>query len=790
MTLYVNERRRLSRLSQVPAPAISRRASVRAISKGQEMSDCGVTIESDGRAQREAIQLQPSLRHLRGASSVGYDTPASARSSVLSYGLNIFVFHLVCRLPSLAYAAPTALVKRDGGPSKIIVPVVVICSVFSLLLLYFTTRNGNSRRVGQWMTNAAAAFGPTTGLAASDGPRELTAEQLAASDRRNGAQPATAGSAATTQGTARRARRNRRTPSQISTRSLPAYMKEPGEQELVIYRGPEDLEDMAPTTTNIVMPAVMENPNGSFTELSEPRVYVAMPDSPHDMPLLAGDDSLAGPQLESANNNPQVTQLPSRRSRLSSSTVASSGESRSLEGQLSAPDPRGQAPPYFEVVSLEEMNSPESDSTPAMSPFNSDAHTSPSTSDSHPSHSHRPSSTTDNNRGQTGSRRLSGLFSIFHTRNATTSSRSAPSTEAHLASSSTHRRENSESSIATSASNHARNRAPSRATMHRPSFSGSNSMFSVMTRSRSRLLEQQNLTSPSMISLNSISSPLSHTLVRTEFTYPKTGPTPEQVKLISSREAFQRFGVPYGADAIAYAASSSRVELPNVPPPGFDEVTGSEPGRDVADVAEGTSTPEASGSRQETHNAEPPTETTPAEVSGDVDTLVNASASQSATQPSDVDDHAPPAIPPGLEPQGSSQPQSTTTLSVPNDKSAAPPTSFPARPESRASSLTSFATAEESIHRATPSPSPSPSPYTSVSSRFAIPKVTVSTSVDEEPQLDEELGVATPHPTSTATTPRIRQKSLHTLDESSGTIVADSAPSTPIATTPVVGLAR
>lgn len=35
---------------------------------------------------------------------------------------------------------------------------------------------------------------------------------------------------------ARRQRRPRRTPSQISTRSLPAYMKEPGDNEVVIYR--------------------------------------------------------------------------------------------------------------------------------------------------------------------------------------------------------------------------------------------------------------------------------------------------------------------------------------------------------------------------------------------------------------------------------------------------------------------------------------------------------------------------------------------------------------------------
>lgn len=49
--------------------------------------------------------------------------------------------------------------------------------------------------------------------------RELTAADLAGGTR-----------------TARRQRRPRRTPSQVSTRSLPAYMKEPGDNEVVIYR--------------------------------------------------------------------------------------------------------------------------------------------------------------------------------------------------------------------------------------------------------------------------------------------------------------------------------------------------------------------------------------------------------------------------------------------------------------------------------------------------------------------------------------------------------------------------
>jgi hypothetical protein len=59
--------------------------------------------------------------------------------------------------------------------------------------------------------------------------RDLTAEEIAGTAATNQANAA----AATRTG---RTRRTRRTPSQISTRSLPMYMKEPGELELVIIQ--------------------------------------------------------------------------------------------------------------------------------------------------------------------------------------------------------------------------------------------------------------------------------------------------------------------------------------------------------------------------------------------------------------------------------------------------------------------------------------------------------------------------------------------------------------------------
>jgi len=98
--------------------------------------------------------------------------------------------------------------------------------------------------------------------------------------------------------------------------------------------------------------------------------------------------------------------------------------------------------------------------------------------------------------------------------------------------------------------------------------SSTGSVFTVLSKTLSRNHDDIPLTSPSLISLNSISPPLTHTATRTEFTYPRTGPTSEQVKFLASKETFGRFGLPYGPDAIAFAASSSRQDLP----PDFDSI--------------------------------------------------------------------------------------------------------------------------------------------------------------------------------------------------------------------------
>lgn len=89
------------------------------------------------------------------------------------------------------------------------------------------------------------------------------------------------------------------------------------------------------------------------------------------------------------------------------------------------------------------------------------------------------------------------------------------------------------------------------------------------TRSRSVTNTAADLCSPSTLSITSISAPLTHTVIRTDFVYPRSGPTPEQLKLISSVESVSKFGVPYGPDAVAYA-SASLVNL-HGPPPEFEE---------------------------------------------------------------------------------------------------------------------------------------------------------------------------------------------------------------------------
>ncbi|KAF8352076.1 hypothetical protein F5887DRAFT_874442 [Amanita rubescens] len=324
---------------------------------------------------------------------------------------------------------------------------------------------------------------------------ELTAEQLAGSINRN-----TTANVNATPTRPRRTRRARRTPSQISTTSLPAYMKEPGELELVIVRGPMDMQDV-PQPAATVMPSVNED-NEEMPPRDQSIEYPPEPHSPDNMPFL--QDSIADLNLH---------QMPTN-----------------------SPDPRGEAPSYDEALrALSRQSPPLTEVNLNDPPLNLERH--------------RP-------------QRTSGFRSILNSMNPTRLSYHSPTNNIRRG----HQRNDSENSVDSSADSRPQSASGS---SHRQSPSTS-SFFRTLSRQRSiRTINSNHLTSPSVISINSISSPLTHTALRTEFTYPRTGPTPEQFRLISSPDALVRFGVPYGADAIAFAASASRQDL-EPPPPDFD----------------------------------------------------------------------------------------------------------------------------------------------------------------------------------------------------------------------------
>lgn len=100
------------------------------------------------------------------------------------------------------------------------IPIIIIGVLIGLGVLALSWH----RWAAPWLRNRRWSI-----IAGTSAPRELTAEELAGTI--NGLN----GTGATTNRT-RRMRRTRRTPSQISVASLPAYAKEPGEQELVIIR--------------------------------------------------------------------------------------------------------------------------------------------------------------------------------------------------------------------------------------------------------------------------------------------------------------------------------------------------------------------------------------------------------------------------------------------------------------------------------------------------------------------------------------------------------------------------
>ncbi|KAK1228330.1 hypothetical protein PQX77_008625 [Marasmius sp. AFHP31] len=422
----------------------------------------------------------------------------------------------------------------------------------------------------------------------------------------------------------------------VSTTSLPAYMKEPGEQEVVIFRGPADMEDVpiASVTAAVEMPTVAEDGD---SENSVREQYAPMPDSPHDMPLLQNDDEEPGSRSFSALA-PPTTDDQGRTSVETSNYNSEEGSSLArVDTALTAddtPDPRGAAPAYFEVVDLSDISG-----STGESPIGNDNAT--TTTPGAPNIAQR----NDNSDTQTPatsrrSFRISNIFGRSGSHRATQSSSSAirqpvpPPPGIPVTNNTNVNRGHSRTestgglSLTTTVSRSTQGspaaRSRSRISVitngHRPSQSSSSllSLVNPLHRKKSTAtLNSANLTSPSMISLNSISAPLSHTLVKTEITYPRSGPTPEQLKLISSRETFARFGLPYGDEAVRWAKSRTELVDDGVPPPEFEEIAG----------ASGSSGPSGSSGNDDGGNSNAP----PLVVSGSSGSSGNADAGPSTT---------------------------------------------------------------------------------------------------------------------------------------------------------------
>ncbi|KAH8986943.1 hypothetical protein EDB86DRAFT_2952488 [Lactarius hatsudake] len=460
---------------------------------------------------------------------------------------------------SSAWAAPlSSHAKRDssGGGNKIIAPIIVAVVLLIVVPMLFYRKSLFSKlRNITFYSVLAPHQTPVT-------VRDLTAEEIAGTTATTQAQTAAAAR------TERRARRNRRTPSQISTRSLPAYMKEPGELELVIIQGSQDMED-APLTTQVLMPSVREDDDDDESSqrhsrnISQASSYVIVndDDSHAQTPLLETDPSNeATHELQNSN-----THVPP--GTVDISDVRDSDDLAPLPNSPELTDPRGEAPPYFEVVGdLEavrvtsgELTRVETTDTLPIAPDTSRV-----------SHEQSVETTLDDASATLGTRRRSMFRGLI---NAASRALSSPHTHPQSPTASRLSRDVPTSPRPSNMSTRpAGTRSPQ--VGHRTTLSNG-SVLSVTSSAFGRVTSRSRsttnvaaLTSPSMISITSISAPLTHTAVRTDFVYPRSGPTPEQLKLISSVDSVSKFGVPYGPAAVAYA-SASRVNLQ--PPPDFEE---------------------------------------------------------------------------------------------------------------------------------------------------------------------------------------------------------------------------
>ncbi|KAG8960408.1 hypothetical protein FRC03_006567 [Tulasnella sp. 419] len=321
----------------------------------------------------------------------------------------------------------------------------------------------------------AQSNGPTVPTVLPGAPVVLTAAQLAGA----GSNPITTPAPAAPT----RRRRPRRTPSQISTKSLPAYKVEAGAQEMVLVRPRHD-----------------EMNENDSDDTHEDRMSDEL-----ETPLLANGES-GHPEIR-----PSIDTEPSEDSHRT--------DRSSMQLLM---DDRGEAPPYFEVVDGDSQAA-NNTRTQAQQQSTDDIELA------------------QNTEANAGPSRMSTLRRFLN-------SWTSPTQQANPR---THAQQPSTSSAT----------SPPRTARHRPSFSASSFLStnqsnpSIPSLFLSRTRSNSNAPQMSSSTLSIISPPITHTAIRTQFAYPAGGPTPEQMKFVSSTQSLLRFGIPLDA------------------PPSFDEIT-------------------------------------------------------------------------------------------------------------------------------------------------------------------------------------------------------------------------
>lgn len=432
----------------------------------------------------------------------------------------------------------TRLVYRNSDVSSsssisanVWIPIMVVTIALVVLMFLVCLKRSMRREL------APARRNSTTSDSAQ--PAATTANQNASSNQR---------------------RRPRRTPSQVSTKSLPPYMKEPGDHELVIYRGPLDMEDQSP---NSILPLseVEENTDPSMTHFNISLDRVVSRDT---LP----DGSTAHLVRSVARGSVDLRSLESSLQSHSTNSELLVSHQRTLSRDSDL-DLRGEAPPYSE----EAVGSGDPSTLPPPQP---------------PLPPELGVPVPQPVYGTPGSRRSRFGFLLYpfssHTSRTTTDPRTAAPT--------THARSGSAHTLAST-----QHTPASRPTT--PNNASRSSLLALRgIRTRASSAGSAALSSPSMISLHSISAPLPHTLTRTEFRIPRGGLTAEQVKLITARDAPERFGRPYGSAAVAFAGSRVHAvsDTADTPPPEFDEAVGTTASSSNVDA---TPAPDTAGESEE-----------------------------------------------------------------------------------------------------------------------------------------------------------------------------------------------